>query len=313
MSGFVLGIDTSNYTTSAAIVDEAGSVIADERRLLDVKKGERGLRQQQALFLHVNRLPDIIESAYRKLDDKGISRNEIRAVAVSERPRPVEGSYMPCFLAGIEAASAVSSAAGVPLYRFSHQEGHIAAVDPLKDERFLSYHLSGGTCELLDVRRKKDGYSIDIIGATKDISFGQLLDRVGVALGYDFPAGGEIDRLSRAGTNRKIMKPLKLDGLDFNVSGLETQALKNIGNIPEEDIAAELMEKCADLLIRLTDKARKQTGAGGVVFCGGVSQSEYIRNRIREELDGIYFGEPSSDNAVGTARLGANMIWQGIL
>lgn len=310
MTEYVLGIDTSNYTTSAAVAGPDMSVIADERRLLDVNKGERGLRQQQALFLHVNRLPEMIESAYRKLDEAGVSRSCIKAVAVSERPRPVEGSYMPCFLAGVMAASSVSSALGVPLYRFSHQEGHIAAVDPLTDERFLCYHLSGGTCELLDVRRTGSGYRVEIIGATKDISFGQLLDRVGVAMGYVFPAGAAIDRLAATGMSRKIMKPLRLSGLSFNVSGLETQALRSIGKVPEEDIAAELMEKIADLLTDLTKKARKETGIESVVLCGGVAQSRYIRTRLEERLDGISFGEPSSDNAVGIAKLGAKALWQ---
>ena len=313
MSGFVLGIDTSNYTTSAAVVSSDGRVVSDVRMLLDVKKGERGLRQQQALFLHVNRLPGIIENALTALDREGASRSEIKAVAVSERPRPVEGSYMPCFLAGVSVASAAASALGVPLLRFSHQEGHIAAVDPVTDDRFLCYHLSGGTCELLDTKRTKEGYDIRIIGATRDISFGQLLDRTGVAMGYDFPAGGALDRLALKGKSQGLMKPLKINGLDFNVSGLETQALRSLGSIPEEDIAAELMEKIADLLIRLTKKALKETGAKSVVFCGGVSQSEYIRNRLSDDLDCISFGEPSSDNAVGIAKLGAKNIWQEIL
>ena len=217
-----LGIDTSNYTTSAAIVTESGKVLADERMLLSVKPGEKGLRQQEALFQHVTRLGDIIENAYKRLDEKGISRDTVSVVAVSERPRPVEGSYMPCFLAGIEAAQAAASARGIPLYKFSHQEGHIAAIADENLEEFLSYHLSGGTCELLKVAKIGAGYDIEIIGATRDISFGQLLDRIGVRMGYDFPAGGTLDELAGKGTSSKLMKPIKLDGLSFNVSGLET-------------------------------------------------------------------------------------------
>ena len=84
----VLGIDTSNYTTSAALVDENG--FRQERRILSVDKGERGLRQSSALFLHTVNLPEIIRALAptEKLD----------AVAYSAYPRDVAGSYMPCFI-----------------------------------------------------------------------------------------------------------------------------------------------------------------------------------------------------------------------
>ena len=313
MTRTVLGIDTSNYTTSAAIVTEKGEIIADERKLLSVRPGEKGLRQQEALFQHVDRLGDIIEAAYSKLDEQSIPRSSVSAVSVSERPRPVEGSYMPCFLAGVEAARTAASALGVPMYGFSHQEGHIAAIaDPSLDD-FLCYHLSGGTCELLKVKRTDSGYDIQIIGATRDISFGQLLDRVGVAMGYDFPAGGALNDLASKGASGGTMRPIKIDGLDFNVSGLETQALRSIGTVSDEDIAAELFDKIQDLLVRLTKEARRETGIETTLFCGGVSQSTIIREKLAARLDDIVFGEPSSDNAVGTARLGARMIWQGHL
>ena len=51
----VLGLDTSNYTTSAAVFDGAGGCNAG--RLLSVRPGELGLRQSDALFQHVKQLP----------------------------------------------------------------------------------------------------------------------------------------------------------------------------------------------------------------------------------------------------------------
>ena len=54
-----IGIDTSNYTTSVAAVDESGQLISDERILLTVEHGKRGLRQSDALFLHLKNLPHI--------------------------------------------------------------------------------------------------------------------------------------------------------------------------------------------------------------------------------------------------------------
>ena len=85
-----LGIDTSNYTTSIAVFD--GVKGENRSRLLDVKPGELGLRQSDAVFAHVKRLPELADALFQCVD-----RSEIRAVGVSTRPRAVEGSYMPCF------------------------------------------------------------------------------------------------------------------------------------------------------------------------------------------------------------------------
>lgn len=147
MSDF-LGIDTSNYTTSAAIYESPHNVLLQEKMLLPVKKGEKGIRQSDAVFHHTVQLPEIIDTLFKKT-----GKRDIAAVGVSYAPRRLEGSYMPCFLTGISAATAVSRALSVPLYRFSHQEGHIAAAlysaDRLEllNEPFIAFHVSGGTTE----------------------------------------------------------------------------------------------------------------------------------------------------------------------
>ena len=118
----ILGIDTSNYTTSVAIMSIDGELIANIKRPLPVKVGERGLRQSDAVFAHIKNIPSAMEEARSYLDGATVV-----AVGVSERPRNVEGSYMPCFLTGVAVAESVATATGVPLYRFSHQCGHIMA------------------------------------------------------------------------------------------------------------------------------------------------------------------------------------------
>ena len=63
--GCILGIDTSNYKTSVALIQRDGTVIHDLRRLLRVKQGEKGLRQSAALFQHIENLPSMIEEAFK--------------------------------------------------------------------------------------------------------------------------------------------------------------------------------------------------------------------------------------------------------
>ena len=145
-----LGIDTSNYTTSAAVFDGSGGYNAG--RLLEVRPGELGLRQSDALFQHIKHLP----GRFAELRAEGWLTG-LSAVGASTRPRAVEGSYMPCFLAGEGQGQTLADALGVPFYAVSHQQGHIAAAAwsagrlELLDRPMLAWHLSGGTTELLYV------------------------------------------------------------------------------------------------------------------------------------------------------------------
>ena len=314
---FVLGIDTSNYKTSVAITDLKGNIISDARRFLQVRQGERGLRQSHALFQHIENLPFLVEEAI-----SSISRDEIVAVAVSTRPRPVDGSYMPVFRAGESTARSIAAALDVPIYEFSHQEGHIKAIASGtrfdSEDEFLSYHLSGGTCELLKVKTTESGYEIEILGGTKDISYGQVIDRLGVLLGMSFPAGEEMDKLAlESAAETKLLKKIPLDNLEINLSGIDTQCKRCVenaeGNIDKAALSKELFSKIADSLAALTKKAVETTGINKVLFAGGVSSSSYIRAYLgkafaRENI--IYeFGDPvlSSDNSVGIAFLGGKV------
>ena len=120
MSECFLGIDTSNYTTSAALFEE-GKVLENRKRLLPVKPGERGLRQSDAVFHHVRQLPEVLGPVLEELKETP------QAIGVSVSPTTEEDSYMPCFLVGKTTAELLGKAWGVPVEHFSHQQGHIAA------------------------------------------------------------------------------------------------------------------------------------------------------------------------------------------
>ena len=188
MSRYTLGVDTSNYATSLAVFDTAGEVVCAKKRFLPVKAGQLGLRQSDALFHHTAALPEMLQELAQEFD-----LTKIDAVGVSQKPRPVEGSYMPCFLAGESQGRSIAEVLGIPFFPVSHQQGHIAAAAwsagrlDLLDAPMLAWHLSGGTTELLLV--EPDGVNIraEKLGGTSDISAGQLIDRTGVLLGLNFP------------------------------------------------------------------------------------------------------------------------------
>lgn len=319
----ILGIDTSNYTTSIALVDGEGNILSDTRRILDVKKGERGLRQSDAVFQHMINFPKLFDAAVKEVESKLGRKIKINIVAVSKRPRSVKDSYMPCFKAGEGFADTLALGLGVPIYKFSHQEGHIEAAikdfDNILTNEFLCWHLSGGTCELLKISRNvTSDYSVDIIGGSLDISIGQLVDRIGVKLGFKFPAGKYIDELAILNNNEKEERnfaKIKSKDLYFNISGIETQIQRYIDKKIEEGvslkelsakISKEILDLVADLLIEVSKLAICKTTIENVVFSGGVSASIYLRNKFEALKENIYFADSklSPDNAVGIALLG---------
>ncbi|MCR5456789.1 MAG: hypothetical protein K6F14_01795 [Clostridiales bacterium] len=298
----VLGFDTSNYTTSVALYGKDGYEL--KRRLLYVEKGARGLRQNDALFLHTKNIPDL-------MDELNI-RGKIEAVAVSDRPRDAEGSYMPCFLAGVSAAETAAKVLGVPLYRFSHQSGHIMAAVvsceslDFSGREFYCYHLSGGTTELVKATPDDErGFKAEIIGGTTDISAGQLIDRAGVLMGLNFPCGGELEKLAINGRSRKVR--VSVDGEKCNYSGAENTVIKMLeSGESKEDVSRYVLDYCSESIIQTVNNAMNKFGQRDVLYVGGVMRNEYIRNKIKEKTQGAHFGsaELSSDNAVGIAALG---------
>lgn len=295
-----LGVDTSNYTTSFAL---SGDKERSVRRLLQVAEGQRGIRQSDGVFQHIKQMPEL----YKELTG-GIDMTKVEAVGVSSRPRSVEGSYMPVFLAGETFASACADTLGIPLYRFSHQDGHIMAgilssgKSALLEREFFSVHLSGGTLEILKSQYDGKSFRSDIVGGTKDISAGQLIDRVGVALGMNFPCGKEVSALAQKAAG----KPIKLsvsekDGY-INLSGAEAQAMRLVGNEEKERICRGVLECIGKSLI----SALSSAGAREALMVGGVSSSGFLKEYLSKHSDiELCFAAPeyATDNAWGISKL----------
>lgn len=315
---YFLGIDTSNYRTSAAICDENEVPIKNVRRLLYVKDGERGLRQSDALFSHVKALPEIM---------KEIGAFPLHAVGYSKTPRDCEGSYMPCFLAGEAVATGISELLGVPLYPFSHQAGHLSAAiyscnNPKvsesdisandaapkdvangkisEDGKFIAFHLSGGTTEAL----LYDNGKITLLGGTLDINAGQLIDRVGVAMGMGFPCGEEMERLAEGIPTVKGIK-ICVKGLKCNLSGIENQAIDRLRKGGSHaEVSAFTLDAVLKTLDKLTENVREAYPDLPILYAGGVMSCKRLQKALGKRKK-CYFATPelSGDNAVGTALL----------
>lgn len=332
----ILGIDTSNYTTSVALVDDRGHLIIQERKLLDVGEGERGLQQSSAVFQHLVRLPELLDKLWVPAISTGQGQklaDSVKLIAVSTRPRPREGSYMPVFRVGEGYAKALAAALQVPLLETTHQEGHLmaglwSAVGPQSNE-FLAVHLSGGTTELLKVQRlprlrtenelevsrsvTREFFQVELLGGTQDLHAGQFVDRVGVALGLSFPAGPALEKLACEAGESKLSLPSSVKGMSISFSGPESQAQRFIAAGKQPAEVARAVENCiAVSLVKLLLQAVQLLGIKEILIVGGVAANGYIRTKLQQKLEHpavgakLFFAEPaySSDNAVGVALLG---------
>jgi len=293
-----LAFDTSNYTTSVAWFD--GERGENAGRLLDVPEGELGLRQSEALFSHVKRLPELVETLHLK-NDSGIT-----AVGAASKPREGEDSYMPCFLAGLSQGCSLAAALDLPFRAFSHQQGHIAAAAwsagrmDLLDKKHLAWHISGGTTELVLVEPQDKSIHCTCVGGTTDLSAGQLIDRAGGHMGLRFPAGKELEELSRKSTAEDFFAP-KVNGLTFSLSGVENKVQEYYFDTKSrESTAYYAVRSVISAIDRATRNAKEQYGDLPILFSGGVAANLLLRSIV----PGVYAElRYSSDNAMGIAVL----------
>jgi len=311
-----LGLDTSAYTTSLALIDEDDNIVLDKRIVLEVKQGERGLRQSDALFLHLKNLPRLFEDFPQDVNSR------IDALAVSTAPRSADDSYMPVFLAGLAHAEVLSSFNHLPLFKVSHQEGHIMAglrggKDSLLNKTFMAVHFSGGTSEVLEVERGRENFfNVHIFAEGRDLHAGQLVDRVGVAMGLAFPAGRLMEELAcQAGINKNII-PSAVDGQGFSFSGPEAAALRLIEQgAGHPEIAFAVFRVIANTLEKVLLQCSAKSGIQDVLLVGGVMANRLVRERLQQRLENpaiglkLHFADPAlaSDNAVGVAMLAAEL------
>jgi N6-L-threonylcarbamoyladenine synthase len=302
---YFLGIDTSNYTTSVAIYDDATNTVISKKKLLPVKEGEKGIRQSDAVFHHTVQLPELIKELFSDNDYK------IDGVGVSVKPCNEEGSYMPCFLAGMSVAVSLSSALNVPLYEFSHQDGHIAAAlysaDALDfiNNKFIAFHISGGTSQALLVEPYGNYFKTIKVADSLDLKAGQAVDRVGISLGLKFPCGPELEKLAlNSENNLEYIKVFRRDGM-FSLSGVENKCSQMLSKgCKKEDIALYCLSYIYSAIDDTVSELLEKYGNLPVVFSGGVMSNQIIRNKLQEKYTS-FFAEPqfSADNACGIAVL----------
>jgi N6-L-threonylcarbamoyladenine synthase len=302
-----LGIDTSCYTTSLCFLSPEGKLLDEERRLLQVRSGRCGLQQSEMVYQHTRNLPELMEQAL------AAHKFQVAGIGVSAQPRPRADSYMPAFLAGLGLARSLGAVLGVPVWRLSHQENHLEAgvwsAGGPGAGRFLLLHASGGTTDLLLAERggAEGHYQLTELGGSIDLHAGQLVDRVGVALGLGFPCGPALEKLA-ATAAEKVPVPVSVRGLQLSLSGPATSVLRAIkAGAEPAAVAAGVQQSLGTAFAKLLVNGAEAARVQDVLLVGGVGANAAIRSLIESKLQerGLKLWVPdphfSGDNASGCA------------
>ena len=374
MKRIYLGIDTSCYTTSVALMDEAGQLLGEARQILSVKPGRCGLQQSEMVFQHTRNLPRLMEEAVGQVigcvktgagsvangvavEEDGTANAsglaglasagyELAAIGVSGYPRPLENSYMPAFLAGLSVARSLAAVTGTRLEIISHQENHLeaglwSAGGPAVD-RFLLLHASGGTTDVLLAERQQNGrYRITEVGGSMDLHAGQFVDRIGVALGLQFPTGPALEALAKQALERSALVaadasavaseavsepsiasgseasampmvelPVSVRKLQVSLSGPCTAALRKLqAGAEPAALALGVEHALAETFARVLRNGAQEYRVRDVLLVGGVGSNNYIRQHVERKLAKLRYpvrlwvpdGRFSCDNATGCA------------
>ena len=312
----ILGLESSCDDTSAALVTNERRILAQE--VVGQSQAHQpygGVVPEIAARAHVEILPELIQ---RVLIDAKASVEELDAVAATAGPGLI-GGVMVALLAG----KGLALAAGKPLIAVNHLEGHALSprlVDPDLDFPYLLLLVSGGHCQLLEVRAVGEYRRL---ATTIDDAAGEAFDKAAKLLGLPYPGGPAIEELARQGEADAVPLPRPLVGSaepHFSFAGLKSAVQRAVasGEHSREDIAASFQQAVVDCLVDRTAIALNKTGAPALVVAGGVAANQAIRSALADlaARRGRRFSVPPAwlctDNAAMIAWAGAARFAAGL-
>jgi len=288
----ILGIETSCDETSASVVEDGikvhSNIVASQQEL---HSRFGGVVPEIACRAHTDTIITVIDKA---VTEANIKLSDIDAISVANTP-----GLIGALLIGLTTAKTLSWLLGIPLITINHLHAHIYAskiVHEDIDYPAISLVVSGGHTSLFLTQSETRHTQV---GGTIDDAAGEAFDKVGKILGLGYPAGPEIDTISKKGNGKAILFPrsyLKKDSLDFSFSGVKTAVLyhclgqdsKNTGEMPElkdreiADLAASFQEAVVDVLVNKTIFAATKFTARSIILGGGVACNSRLRQRLAD-------------------------------
>ena len=196
------------------------------------------------------------------LSEAGKSVSEVDAIAATAGPGLI-GGVMVALLAG----KGLALGTGKPLLAVNHLEGHALSprlVDPDLEFPYLLLLVSGGHCQLLEVRGVGEYRRL---ATTIDDAAGEAFDKAAKLLGLPYPGGPAIEELAAEGDPKAVPLPRPLVGSaepHFSFAGLKSAVQRAVasGEHRPADIAASFQQAVVDCLVdRTRRRARTQRRA----------------------------------------------------
>jgi N6-L-threonylcarbamoyladenine synthase len=312
----ILGLESSCDDTAAALVTSDRQILA--QAVVGQNEAHRpfgGVVPEIAARAHVEILPDLVRKV---LLDAGKAISDIDAIAATAGPGLI-GGVMVALLAG----KGLALGTGKPLVAVNHLEGHALSprlVDPDLDFPYLLLLVSGGHCQLLEVKAVGDYRRL---ATTIDDAAGEAFDKAAKLLGLPYPGGPAIEELAAEGDATAVPLPRPLAGSGephFSFAGLKSAVQRAVasGQYGSADIAASFQQAVVDCLVDRTRLALERSDAPALVVAGGVAANRAIRSALLElaASEGRKFSVPPAwlctDNAAMIAWAGAERFGRGL-
>ncbi|MCL5971322.1 MAG: tRNA (adenosine(37)-N6)-threonylcarbamoyltransferase complex transferase subunit TsaD [Firmicutes bacterium] len=311
----VLGIESSCDETAAALVEDGTRLLATSlasSAAIHARYG--GVVPEVAAREHTMAILPVVEQV---LQDAGLNRHDVDAVAVTEGP-----GLLGALLVGVTFAKGFALGCQVPVVGVHHLEAHLyanALVAPIQFPA-LGLLVSGGHTSL--VLWKTHG-ELTVLGETRDDAAGEAFDKGARALGLSYPGGPEVERLAATVETTSLHLPIANLGsssLDFSFSGVKTATTDLIRSQPhrQAEIAYALQAAVVEALIRNVSRALSRYSVDDVYLAGGVTANEFLRHRMqqlgREQNIRVHIppARYCTDNAAMVASLGYYRWTRGI-
>jgi tRNA N6-adenosine threonylcarbamoyltransferase len=312
----ILGLESSCDDSAAALVT------SDRRILAQAVVGQNAAHQpyggvvpEIAARAHVEILPGLIEHV---LTEAKVSIHDVDAIAATAGPGLI-GGVMVALLVG----KGLALAGGKPLVAINHLEGHALSprlIDPDLEFPYLVLLVSGGHCQLLEVRGVGEYRRL---ATTIDDAAGEAFDKAAKLLRLGYPGGPAIEELAKVGNAGTVPLPRPLVGSGephFSFAGLKSAVQRAVasGEYGPEDIAASFQQAIVDCLVDRTALALSKSDAPSLVVAGGVAANQAIRTALAglAVREGRRFSVPPAwlctDNAAMIAWAGAERFAAGL-
>ena len=319
----ILGIESSCDETAVAVIDDRGMTLDTRvvaQRIASQDAAHRpygGVVPEIAARAHVEMLAPMVGAT---LADAGIALDAIDAIAATAGPGLIGG-----VMVGLVTGKALAMAADKPLIAVNHLEGHALSprlADPTLDYPYLLLLVSGGHCQVLEVRGLGDYRRL---ATTIDDALGEAFDKTAKILGLGYPGGPAVERLAREGDPRSVRLPRPLVGSGephFSFAGLKSAVLRahQSGVYGAADLAASFQQAAIDCIV---DRTRIAIGASGpvtaLVIAGGVAANQALRGALQGLADqaGLRLVAPPmalcTDNAAMIGWAGAERFALGLV